>query len=217
MNSKKIPNILHMIWVGEKEPAEYFWVNLNKWKSLMPNWTYMIWTNDKLTTENIDESYLELINKSRNGAQAADLLGYYVIEKWGGYLLDADITPIKSLDELDIADHEVVLCNDLPTKWEYIASGFFGAIPNHQLFKNIIATAYYTDFNDKNQQISTGPGLLGKEVAKLDWNQIKNYLMLPHWMFYRNRIGDPDVYMPNRVMKDHPNAFGHHFYAATWI
>jgi mannosyltransferase OCH1-like enzyme len=52
-----IPKILHMVWVGKAEPPQYFLDNLNKWKDLMPHWTYMVWTNDKLTEEYFDNDY----------------------------------------------------------------------------------------------------------------------------------------------------------------
>jgi len=212
----KIPQIIHMIWIGPKPPAQYFWNNLEKWKALMPHWTFMVWTNEMLTTEYISKSYLELLEKCRNGAQAADLLSYYVVEKWGGYLLDADITPFRSLDELDTENSDVVLCHDLPNTWEYIATGFFGAVPHHQLFKNLVDRAYYTNFQNPDQHLTTGPGIMGREVYNLNWEDHGKYLMLPYWAFYRNRIGDPGPHMPDRVMQDNYEAFGNHFYAAEW-
>lgn len=217
MNSKKIPDILHMIWVGEKAPAEYFWSNLNKWKSLMPNWKFIVWTNDKLATENIDESYIELINKSTSGAQKADILRYYAIKKYGGFYVDADITPIKSLDTIERYDYDVILCHDLLDTNQYIATGFFAAIPNHVLFNNIVKEIYYVDFNNINIHLTTGPYILGKEVGKINWTEYQKYLMLPYWTFYRNRIGDPGPTMPNRIERDHPDAIGHHAYLGTWL
>jgi mannosyltransferase OCH1-like enzyme len=206
-----------MIWVGDKTPPTYFWDNLNKWMDLMPHWTYMVWTNEKLEeSSDIDPDFKGLLKSCRNGAQAADLLSYYVIEKWGGYLLDADITPLRSLDELDTEGMSVVLCHDLPIDWEYIATGFFGAVPNHQLFKNLVESSYHIDLNDPEQQLTTGPGAMGREWASLNWDTNGGYLMLPYWAFYRNRIGDPDIDSVNRIMRDEPTAFGNHFYAKEW-
>jgi hypothetical protein len=217
MNMSKIPKILHMIWIGAKQPPQYFLDNLNKWKSLMPNWSYMVWTNDKLTKEYFDDSFLNLIKQARNGAQAADLLGYYVIEKWGGYFMDADITPFKSLDELDTQKSNVILCHDVPIAGAYIATGFFGSVQNHILFQNLVKECYNIDFSNEQQQVTAGPGLMGQELFKFDWENSDEYLMLPYWYFYRNRVGDPGPYVPNRITRDQPDAFGNHFYAAEWL
>ena len=214
----EIPKILHMVWVGEKEPPQYFWDNLNGWKALMPNWTFMVWTNETITEQGMPKQFLDLLKRCRNGAQMADLLGYFAIERYGGYLMDADVIPIRSLDELDTQGKDVILCHDLPEiTWNYISTGFFGAVPHHQLFKNLVNTSYQIDLTDPAIQLTTGPGHMGKEWFKIDWFKNGGYLMLPYWAFYRNRIGDPGPYMPDRIMRDHPDAFGNHFYAASWM
>ena len=64
----------------------------------------------------------------------------------------------------------------------------------------------------------TGPFVLGLVSQQLiNWNDVGGYTQLPYWSFYRNRVGDPSPYMPDRIMQDHPEAFGNHFYAGTWL
>lgn len=217
----RIPNILHMIWVGDRTPPKYFWDNLNGWKDLMPNWTFMVWTNEVLTEKVIGsqhKDFLDLLGRCRNGAQMADLLSYFAIERFGGYFMDADVTPIRSLDELDTQGKDVILCHDLPEiTWNYISTGFFGGVPHHPLFQNLVKNANRIDLTDPEIQMTTGPGHMGKEWFKIDWFKNGGYLMLPYWSFYRNRVGDPSPYMPDRIMQDHPEAFGNHFYAGTWL
>lgn len=218
--TKDIPKILHMIWVGKQEPPQYFIDNLNKWKSLMPDWKYMIWTNDKITEEYFDKDYLEIINKVVNPSQASDFIRFYVMNKWGGYYLDADVTPIRSLDELPVK-HPIVLCNDLPeTTQNYMMSAFVGGVPNHPLWIKCMewcATKIDLSITYGEGVMPTGPFVLGSVSQQLiNWDEVGGYTQLPYWAFYRNRVGDPSPYMPDRIMLDHPEAFGNHFYAATW-
>ncbi len=216
----EIPKILHMTWVGELEPPQYFWNNLNKWKSLMPNWDFMIWSNDKMTEEYFDYEYLSIMKKIKSPAQLSDFIRFYVLNKWGGHYLDADITPFRSLEELPI-EHSIALCNDLPeTNSNYMMCAFAAGIPNHPLWEECINECKELNVNlpyNKNS-IPTGPSVLGNCVfSKVNWVSVGGYTQLPYWTFYRNRIGDPGPYLPNRVMKDYPHTFGHHFYAGTWL
>lgn len=206
-----------MIWVGNADPPPYFRENLNIWKTLMPHWTYMIWTNDKINDNWIDSNYLKILKNAIHGSQMADMLKWYVLHKWGGHYLDSDVTPIKSLDNLNLDGYEVVLCHDLPITWNYIACGYVASKPNHTLFRNLVTKMYSVDINDPALHLTTGPGALGSEWSNINWTKDNNYLMLPYWFFYRNRIGDPDVNMPNRIMRDHPDAIGNHFYAGSWL
>jgi hypothetical protein len=219
-NTSVIPKILHMVWVGKKDPPQYFWDNLNKWKKLMPTWEYMIWTNDKLTEEFFDKDYLELIKKVTNPSQVSDFIRFYVMNKWGGYYLDADVTPLRNLDELPIS-HPIVLCNDLPnTSPNYMMCAFMAGIPNHPLWERCVEECWNVDLSiEYGAGITpTGPYVLGYvSQQRVPWETVGGYTELPYWYFYRNRVGDPGPYMPNRIMRDHPDAFGNHFYAASWM
>ena len=214
-----IPKILHMVWVGKVDPPQYFIDNVNKWKELMPDWTYMIWTNDKMTEEYFDKDYLDLMSKVINPSQVSDFIRFYVMNKWGGYYLDADVTPLRSLEGLPV-NHPIVLCNDLPeTGPDYMMCAFMAGIPNHPLWSLCVDECCKVDLTVKYGEgiTPTGPAVLGKVSQQMiNWGKVGGYTQLPYWYFYRNRIGDPGPYMPDRIMLDHPDAFGNHFYAESW-
>ncbi len=228
-----IPKILHMTWVGEKEPPQYFWNNLHRWKSLMPNWTYMVWINDKLTEEFFDKEYLELIKKISNPSQVSDFIRFYVMNKWGGYYLDADITPLRNLEELPIK-HPIVLCNDLPSELTpvYMMCAFMAGEPDHPLWKLCIEECKKEDLSITYGDgiTPTGPKVLARALhiisgynTQLEPFPYTNYeiilsnqfTLLPYWYFYRNRIGDIGK-GGYRVWIDRNDSFGHHFYAKAW-
>lgn len=164
-----IPSILHMIWLGELPPPDYFINNVKKWKELMPTWHFMIWTNDHLTTAFIDHNYLSKINLAKQGAQKADLLRYYVINKYGGFYVDADITPMRSLNDLLYIDHSIILCNDMPINFNYIANSFFGSMPNHPVFNLLCNHIIFSALNTEDVHVHTGPGLFGKCLFAYNW------------------------------------------------
>jgi FkbM family methyltransferase len=209
-----IPNILHMIWVGDNPPPEYFYKNQKRWKELMPNWDFKIWTNSEIEKLNIDSSYLKLINKCLNGAQKADLLKYYVVNKFGGYYVDADVEPERSLNEINSNGYNIILCHDLEITWEYIAVGFFGASTDNPILESAIQDMFTINLADKAQHLTTGPGAMGRAYFKM--KDKVNGLILPYWYFYRNKKGDTKI-DGTIIEEDIGNIFGSHRYAATWI
>lgn len=208
-----IPKILHMIWVGDNPPGSYYFENLNRWKELMPGWSILSWTNEKLTNLEIDQGYLSLIQKCRNGAQQADLLKYYLVNKYGGVYVDADVVPKRSLEELDLSDNDIVLCHDLPVTWEYIAVGFFASKPGNPILQYAIQGMFEVDFNDVQQHLTTGPGAMGR--AYFYNKESCKVLFLPYYYFYRNIKGDQGI-GGELVNEDYEEAFGSHRYACTW-
>lgn len=203
-----------MIWIGENEAPDYFFDNLEKWKELMPSWDIKVWTNSDLTEDKIEPSYLALINKSNIGAQKADLLRFYVVNKFGGYYVDSDIVPLRNLTELDGENKDFIICHDLHIEWEYIINAFFAATPNNPALNLIQERMYEVDFNRKDIHLTTGPARLGE--AYFNFREELDFMVLPYWYFYRNKIGDIDL-DGTYLTSDKIGAFGSHRYAATWV
>jgi hypothetical protein len=217
-NKYEIPKILHMVWVGENKAPQYFWDNLNKWKSLMPNWKFMVWTNDKLTTDYFEEDHLVMLKNIIKPSYVSDFIRFYVLQKWGGFYLDADVTPLRNLEELPI-EHSIVLCNDLPeNNPNYMMCAFIAGVQNHPVWEMCIDD--YIKYSNDPEELNgkpVGPIIFGRVIGRnREWLS-NDYIELPYWFFYRNQIGDPGPYLPDRVMRNHPDAFGNHFYASTWV
>lgn len=170
-NSQKIPSILHLIWIGDNPIPHHFTKNVNKWKELMPHWHFMVWTNNHLNESFIEKKYLDLIFNSKSGAQKADILRYYIIKKYGGFYIDSDIIPLKSLDDLLLIDNDVILCNDMPINFEYISNSMFAAIPNHPVLDLICESLFSAKLNSKDIHLQTGPGLFGRCIFSYNWNE----------------------------------------------
>ena len=199
----KIPRSLHMILVGENEEPEYANTYFLKWKELMPEWHIFLWKNEDITTEHFSPKTVDLINSANKGAQKADIMRYFIIEKYGGFYVDTDIIPCRSFDLLlnEWADTSVLLCHDLDLTWAYISIGFFGAVPNHPVFIKACELIYETTINTDDIHLKTGPHLLGNAVSNTNFEK-NEVILLPTNYFYRNL--------------DYPYRFGHHFYSKLW-
>jgi mannosyltransferase OCH1-like enzyme len=196
-----IPRIAHLIWVGDNPRPNYFDNHVNKWRELMPLWEIRVWTNDDITLEHFPKNVIELLSNVKKGAQKADIMRYFIIEKYGGVYLDSDITPHSSLETLKtkIPDAKAIICHDIPLTWQYISIGFFASIPHHPLFQLATQLVVNAVINTEDLHMHTGPRLFGEAVSKLSDNKI---VLLPTEYFYHNLHFD--------------ERFGNHFYAKEW-
>jgi hypothetical protein len=197
-----IPPKLHIIWLGPVPPAEFCIQNFESWKRVLPHWDVKLWRNGDEAEFGPDVQ--ARIERAQKGAQKADILRAFILEKYGGFYMDADVQPVKSLDVLRFIGEPVILCHDLPLTWAYISTGFFGTVPHHPLFQ-AYCTHIMSDhvvLNTANVHMQTGPRALGFVVAKVPPPKGGRYYMLPSKAFYYNG-----------ALQD---CYGRHTYANSW-
>ena len=195
-----IPNLLHLIWVGQSPQPDYIAIRVSKWKELMPHWTVRLWTNEDL--KDVRADVLELIDKTEKGVQKADILRYYIIETYGGVYMDSDVEPVKSLDPI-LYLSDLVICHDNAISWPYISIGFFAASPNHPVLTKAIELCMDAELNTNIPHMTTGPKLFGNAVSLVSPID-KKYTLLPMDAFYWVERGIT------------ANRFGTHHYAQSW-
>ena len=207
-----IPPLLHMIWVGDRPAPTYAIDALEKWKHLMPEWTVRMWGNDDITEEHFPISIIHKIHAATKGAQKADIMRYFIIEKYGGVYVDSDIIPHKSLEPIRHLGTRLVVCHDLPITWNYISIGFFAAAPHHPVFMNACCLCHSATINTGDLHMHTGPRLFGQAIANV---LTMPAVLLEAQFFYRNKVGD---LQPNstRCTVDFEERFGTHWYAKEW-
>ena len=196
------PRLLHLIWVGTSEQPAYLQKHITRWKELMPEWTIRLWTNDDLTPEEIKLEVLERIHEADRGVQKADILRYYVVWKYGGIYVDADIEPIRSLEPI-LYMSDLVICHDNIIEWQYISNAFFAASAYHPVLERALAMCLHTQLNTNAPHMTTGPSLFGRVVSQTPPVNEK-YTLLDIECFY---LLDKGIT---------PSRFGRHFYAASW-
>lgn len=199
----RIPQVLHMIWVGDSEPPDTFQPHVDKWKQLMPHWSIRVWRNEDITDEHFSQQIIEKINTSTKGAQKADIMRYCIVEKYGGVYMDADVVPHRSLDPIiyDLNGAEIVMCHDIPLTWEYMSIGFFAAVAHHSVLKIASELVANATLNTENIHMHTGPQVLGWAMARDNINARK-HVIIPSKYFYYNEGFD--------------QRFGTHTYDKNW-
>lgn len=195
-----IPKILHLIWVGKYNLPLSYRRNVDKWKEIMPDWEVRLWTNDDINGYEFDTDTLRMISASKQGAQKADIMRFHIVRKYGGIYMDVDFQPHRSLNDL-VENNKVglVVCHDLEITWEYIASAFVAAYPDHPLMNKACELLKEATLNTEDVHLQTGPIILGRAVVKED---PVLYTVLPVEYLYHN------VHFEDR--------YATHTYANTW-
>lgn len=198
-----IPKKFHMIWVGENSPPDHVLNNFLKWKQIMPHWEAKLWTNKDLNLNEFSQEVLDKIHLATKGAQKADIMRYFIIEKYGGFYIDTDIVAHRSLDPLLYLGSDIVLYHDNFLTWEYVINCFFGACPHHPVLKEACNRVLQTELNTSDVNMKTGPHLWGTVISQVPPQQGKKYILLDYPLF--SNFHNP------------PGKFGTHTYAASWV
>lgn len=89
-----IPKTLHFIWFGCALPD---WVgeNIDEFKRLSPGWDVRVHGVEVLLPE-----YQEAFDATQDVCTKADILAVSALQRYGGYYLDTDFWPFRSMDAL---------------------------------------------------------------------------------------------------------------------
>ena len=92
--------IIHQTWIDNVVPEEWK-ESQEKWKELYPDYTYMLWTDeDNLNLiKNEHPEYLDMFLNYEYNIQRADVIRYFILQKYGGIYSDLDIVPLKKIPD----------------------------------------------------------------------------------------------------------------------
>ena len=92
-----IPNIIHQIWIGAKNPPN-IWMDTVKNFCSNYGYEYKLWNNENIKELTLQNQHIFDITKEYCGK--ADVLRYEILYKYGGIYIDADSVILKG-DKLD--------------------------------------------------------------------------------------------------------------------
>ena len=135
--NNQIPKVIHYVWVGNKSLTPLAEECIASWKRYLPDYKFKLWneSNSPMTHHYVQKMYSE-----KKWAFVADYIRFWVLEKEGGSYLDTDTEVLKSFNSL--INHSVFFGK---TKDGVTAAGVIGAVPHHQVMKDILAI-YDNDF-----------------------------------------------------------------------
>lgn len=206
-----IPRILHLVWVGEpQELKPYVVENLKRWKELMPHWTIKLWTDSDLSV--FSDDVQRKLAETKQCAQKSDILRLFILQKYGGVYVDADIRPNTCLDPIIALNYDIVLFHEQPITWEYITQFFIAVIPNHPAINTACYFALGSFVNTPDVHIQTGPHLWGKSIGNAIMTS-KKYAVLPFDAFLGKELFGKHTYthawadVPNRKTMNNCTVF----------
>lgn len=197
----RIPQLLHVIWVGRDKRPSYVDDNIEKWRSLMPHWTVRVWTNEDIGDACIPLEIQSKIRECTQGAQMADIMRYFAVYHYGGIYMDADMSPKRSLDPIiyDLNGADLLVCHERDLTWNYVANAFIAATREHPVLKRACEMMHKALINRPQVHLDTGPQKFGQAISE-DLHHPKKYAVLEMQYFFG----------------DDSKQFAKHEYANTW-
>jgi mannosyltransferase OCH1-like enzyme len=132
-----IPRIIHQLWIGPKPVPD---VLMNTWKQLNPDWQYMFW--DEKT---ISEFFPNGLKNQRQYEEMTELCGkcdiarYEILEKFGGFFIDADSICINKLDDYLLVNDSFSCYENELERGMLVAVGYLASTRNNSLIKLLIS------------------------------------------------------------------------------
>jgi mannosyltransferase OCH1-like enzyme len=159
---KKIPSIIHQIWVGSHPKPEKL---MQTWKDKHPDFKFFEWNNETVKKmkwrcqKQIDQMWAA---ERWNGV--ADLIRYEVLSEFGGFVAPADSICLNPID--DLLPLGLFCCFENEKVRPGLLSPHIGACPKDKLIEGMI------EFLEKQDDVLydevwkvTGNALLTRAVA----------------------------------------------------
>jgi hypothetical protein len=169
----RIPKILSIVWVGPHDPPQEMIDSWEKKHGGDRGWFFALWRQHDQGWENQAQINNRAARNEWNGV--ADLMRYEILERTGGFCVDADSMCLKALDEgpEDFINSTTALaCYESETvRPGIIGCGFLGAPKGHPFFRACIDDAKTQDPGVMAWK-AVGPMLMGR-VAQAMPDQIR--------------------------------------------
>ena len=208
-----IPKKVHLIWIGQKEPPDYFIKYfLPSFKKYMSEFEIRIWGNKDLTKNNfpltwkyiqkafrihgkqlIDDDGNKMYDKDYNPlthnkyAQITDLMRLEIVYREGGFYFDTTFEILKPMYNLLNKNKKFVGCNEIPRFKNFYAlsNSFFGTTKNNIILKRLLSKKKLDSIDFWSDQIAneTGPSYLRSGIYNSDINN-NSVLIFPTNYFY---------------------------------
>ncbi|MDB5260129.1 MAG: glycosyltransferase [Candidatus Nomurabacteria bacterium] len=193
-----IPKVIHYCWFGPEKPQEVLDC-IESWKSTNLGYEIKEWNELNFPIE--EHPFASRMYNQKKWAFVADYVRLYILEREGGFYLDADMTLLQSLDSLSL--NECVLGEEEPG---IISAGMVGAIPHHPFIK-----ACKNLYDSHQGDLITIPLMLTQ--AFKDYPDKDKLVVLPPKAFYPYNQDNIKLY---RGQDLGPDVYGVHMWHHSW-
>ena len=182
---KKIPKIIHHIWLGPPIPKKYKYF-IKTWKNKNPEWNFIFWDENKL--DNLEMINKDLYLRLKNYGAKSDIARLEILYQMGGFYLDTDFECLKKIDESLLINDFIAgtIFNFFPE----LANGFMAAKPYSEFIHKCLEDLKQIKGNEfiANEIIeNTGPFFITKaffNYLENNNNYEEKMLVLPSNYFY---------------------------------
>lgn len=192
-----IPKVIHYVWVGDKPLTPLAQACIKSWKRYLPDYEFKLWNEQNSPMQH---HYVQMMYQKKKWAFVADYIRFWALEKEGGIYLDTDTEVLKSFDSL--LKHGAFFGK---TKDGVTAAGVIGAVPHHQLIKDILAVYDADTVYDFKR---TSPRTVTDVLAGKTYSDV---VMYGHQYF--NPCDDGEECIPDKLAV----AYTNNHWAESWV
>ena len=182
-----IPKILHQVWLGPKPIPKQFLHWMGGWRSLHPDWTYILHTN-----ENVPKHLKYYIDSCKYYSSKSNIIRLYVINKYGGIYCDTNFEWNKNIN--CFLDNNFITAKQQSTTY---SNAFFGSVSNSPILN------WQLNLLDKYiDHPQSGVNLFTSAIEKFE----KDVKVLPTKYIYPylwNKPFTPGIHFPNPYLVNH--------------
>lgn len=203
-----IPNIIHQVWIGSKDPPDdYLKISLS-WKKYHPTWKYIRWNNESIKSFFNYHIIQKLLQSGNVGHTviASDIVRYESLKRFGGLYADMDMECLKNITPLLQGKNFICGLEGNPS---IAGSALLGCVVGHPVviemlnyinkaLKNKIPTGVFEHLD------ICGPQILDKFIKKY------SITPLPQKFFYPIGWNEYDKY--TQLNNDFPEAYTKHWW-----
>lgn len=210
---RKIPRIIHQIWLGPNPIPESYHRYMATWRDMHPEWEYHLWTDKDVKSVYIKRR--DIFDRANNYGMKSDILRYELLKQYGGVYVDTDFECLKPFDDFLYLDFFTGIGYDRELQL-YI--GIMGSAPEQRVMQ-LTAGSLHTVYSDhKGSKImnATGANHFTKCFLSSFNNDSKGVVAFPMEFFYpypnnrRDSEDDPYQYVT-------PLTYAIHHWGISWI
>lgn len=211
---ERIPKVIHQIWIGDQRlrPAKL----MQTWKDAHPDWEYRFW-DDKAIAD------LKLLNKERYNlapeyAGKADIARYEILQRFGGWYIDADTVCLRPIPDALTSGGLVVMPE--AEGHPLLANSYIGAEPSSRYMTEMvrrIATTPLDRVRGESAWKVTGPLLYTEVVRELEGDDL---VRIPSHLFVPEHHSSPKLAREQTsdveaLRSTYPKSFAYQFWGST--
>jgi mannosyltransferase OCH1-like enzyme len=175
---------IHIVWVGDQSKRPDNWIET--WQRNNPNWIVRVWGNRELTSlEWFNHEHISEMLNRQGWSSVADMMRWEILDKYGGFAVDADSICIRPLENWLFEPHVFACWENEIESPGLIANGYVYSHPDNPLIRQIIDDIYDLPSMNGAPFRLTGPGRLTETFRRMRYTDLtiypSHYFIPTHW------------------------------------